>query len=78
VQLHDSPTALTGDRRESMPFTRLSGVYSVTVSWESVGVLDDVGLKPLHPPSPEDLYDIINERYEKASVRLISNRDPSE
>jgi DNA replication protein DnaC len=31
-------------------------------------VLDDFGLKALRPPGPEDLYDVINERYEKAST----------
>lgn len=41
-------------------------------------VLDDFGLKPLHPPAPEDLYDVINERYERASVLLTSNRAPKE
>lgn len=41
-------------------------------------VLDDFGLKPLRPPGPEDLYDLINERYERASIMLTSNRAPSE
>ena len=41
-------------------------------------VVDDFGLKPLIPPGPEDLYDIINERYEKGSIMLTSNRAPSE
>jgi DNA replication protein DnaC len=41
-------------------------------------VLDDFGLKPLRAPAPEDLYDIINERYEKASIVLTSNRDRAE
>jgi DNA replication protein DnaC len=41
-------------------------------------VLDDFGLKALHPPGPEDLYDIINERYERGSMMLTSNRAPSE
>jgi len=41
-------------------------------------VLDDFGLKPLHPPAPEDFYDVINERYERASVLLTSNRAPKE
>lgn len=41
-------------------------------------ILDDFGLKPLPPPGPEDLYDIINERYEKGSILLTSNRAPSE
>jgi len=41
-------------------------------------ILDDFGLRPLAPPAPEDLYDIINERYEKGSILLTSNRAPSE
>lgn len=41
-------------------------------------VLDDFGLKALRPPGPEDLYDVINERYEKASILLTSNRDRAE
>ena len=41
-------------------------------------VLDDFGLKPLTPPMPEDLYDIINARYENGSILLTSNRSPSE
>lgn len=41
-------------------------------------VLEDFGLKPLQPPAPEDLYDVINERYEKGRIMLTSNRSPSE
>jgi DNA replication protein DnaC len=41
-------------------------------------ILDDFGLKPLRSPGPEDLYDIINERYEKGSILLTSNRAPGE
>jgi len=41
-------------------------------------VLDDFGLKPLLPPAPEDLYDVINERYERGSILLTSNRAPEE
>jgi DNA replication protein DnaC len=41
-------------------------------------VLDDFGLKPLHPPAPEDLYHVINERYERGSILLTSNRAPEE
>lgn len=40
--------------------------------------LDDFGLKSLRAPGPEDLYDIIHERYERASILLTSNRDRSE
>lgn len=41
-------------------------------------VLDDFGLKALHPPAPEDLYDVINRRYENGSIILTSNRAPEE
>lgn len=41
-------------------------------------VLDDFGLKPLQPPGPGDLYDIIDGRYEKGSIVLTSNRAPTE
>ena len=41
-------------------------------------VLDDFGLKALHPPAPEDFYDIINERYERGRILLTGNRPPEE
>lgn len=41
-------------------------------------VLDDFGLKPLQPPAPSDLYDIIDGRYEQASSILTSHRSPAE
>ncbi len=41
-------------------------------------VLDDFGLKPLRAPGPEDLYDVIHERYERGSILLTSNRDRAE
>jgi len=41
-------------------------------------ILDDFGLRALMPPSPEDLYEVIAERYEKGSIVLTSNRAPSE
>jgi DNA replication protein DnaC len=41
-------------------------------------VIDDFGLKPLAPPAPHDLYDIIAERYEQGSILLTSNRAPAE
>lgn len=37
-------------------------------------ILDDFGLKPLLPPAPEDLYEIVNERYERGSLIITSNR----
>lgn len=41
-------------------------------------VLDDFGLKPLQPPAPADLYDVIDGRYEHGSIVLTSNRAPAE
>ncbi len=41
-------------------------------------ILDDFGLKPLPPSGPADLYDVINERYERGSIILTSNRAPGE
>jgi DNA replication protein DnaC len=41
-------------------------------------ILDDFGLRALTPPSPEDMYEIIAERYERGSIILTSNRAPNE
>jgi DNA replication protein DnaC len=41
-------------------------------------IVDDFGLRALTPPSPEDWYEIIAERYEKGSMVVTSNRAPSE
>lgn len=40
--------------------------------------LDDFGLKSLQGQACEDLYDIINARYERASIVITSNRSPAE
>jgi DNA replication protein DnaC len=41
-------------------------------------ILDDFGLKPMRPPAAEDLYDVIDGRYQKGSTILTTNRDVSE
>ncbi len=41
-------------------------------------ILDDFGLRPILPPGPDDLYEIIASRYEAGSIILTSNRAPSE
>jgi DNA replication protein DnaC len=41
-------------------------------------VLDDFGLKQLPPTGPDDLYDLIDGRYERRSILLTSNRAPEE
>lgn len=41
-------------------------------------VMDDFALRPLTSTGAGDLYDVINERYEKGSILLTSNRSPQE
>jgi DNA replication protein DnaC len=41
-------------------------------------ILDDFGLRPSTPQGGDDLYEIIHRRYERGSILLTSNRDPSE
>jgi DNA replication protein DnaC len=41
-------------------------------------ILDDFGLRPLRGREAEDLYELINERYERGSILVTSNRDYSE
>jgi DNA replication protein DnaC len=44
----------------------------------SLLILDDFGLRPIPPQGADDLYEIIHRRYERGSILLTSNRDPSE
>ncbi len=48
---------------------RLAALRSVDVL-----ILDDFGLKPMRPPAPEDLYEVIDGRYGKRPIILTSNR----
>lgn len=41
-------------------------------------VLDDVGLRPLPKNGADDLYDVIDGRYERKSIVITSNREPAE
>jgi len=41
-------------------------------------VLDDFGLLPVTAPGHEDLYEVIDSRYEQGSILVTSNRDRSE
>ena len=41
-------------------------------------ILDDFGLRALTATAAEDLYDVINERYERGSIIVTSNRSPAE
>ncbi len=37
-------------------------------------IVDDVGLHPMHPPEPTDLYEVIRARYERGATIMTSNR----
>src|SRR3989304_43527 len=39
-------------------------------------VIDDFGLKPIQHPAAQDMYDVINERYERGSVPLPTTTAP--
>ena len=41
-------------------------------------ILDDFGLKPMRPPAAEDLYEVIESRYQRSSTVLTTNRAFSE
>ena len=73
VNTHKMLAHLNGGRADSSWERRLQ-----TYLRPDLLVLDDFGLKPLSPPAPEDLYDVINERYERGSIMLTSNRSPGE
>ena len=73
INTHKMLQHLMGGRADHSFERRLAGYLRPDLL-----ILDDFGLKPLLPPGPEDLYDVINERYEKGSIILTSNRAPGE
>jgi DNA replication protein DnaC len=73
VSTHKMLQHLNGGRADGSYFRRLEQYVRPDVL-----MLDDFGLRALTPPSPEDMYEIIAERYEKGSIVLTSNRAPSE
>jgi DNA replication protein DnaC len=73
VNTHKMLQHLNGGRADGTLERRVQGYLRPDLL-----ILDDFGLKPLAAPGPEDLYDIINERYEKGSILLTSNRAPAE
>ena len=57
--------------------SRADGSYERKLSnFQNVDVLilDDFGLKPMRPPAPEDLYEVIDGRYSKHPLILTTNR----
>lgn len=73
IQTHKMLQHLNGGRADGSRERRLQ-----TYLRPDVLVLDDFGLRPLQTPGPEDLYDVIDGRYERGSIILTSNRAPSE
>ncbi len=71
---HALLTHLNAGRADGTYERRLAGYVKAPLL-----IIDDFGLKPLpQPAGPGDLFDIIDGRYEKASIVLTSNRSPSE
>jgi DNA replication protein DnaC len=73
IQTHQMLQHLHGGRADGSRDRRLQ-----TYLRPDVLVLDDFGLRPLQSPGPEDLYDVIDGRYERGSIVLTSNRAPNE
>jgi DNA replication protein DnaC len=73
VQTHKMLQHVHGGRADGSRERRLQ-----TYLRPNLLVLDDFGLRSLQPPAPEDLYDVIDGRYERGSLLLTSNRAPNE
>lgn len=64
---------LNGGRADGSYERRLLGYLRPDVL-----ILDDFGLKPMRPPASEDLYEVIDGRYQKGSMIITTNRAFSE
>jgi len=73
VQTHKMLQHLNGGRADGSYERRLKAYLRPDLL-----ILDDFGLRSLQPPGPQDLYDIIDARYEHGSILLTSNRAPAE
>lgn len=61
---------LYGGRADGNYERRLAAFLRVDVL-----ILDDFGLKPMRPPGSEDLYEVIDGRYQRGPTILTTNRD---
>jgi DNA replication protein DnaC len=61
--------SLQAGRADGSYERRLAALVAVDVL-----ILDDFGLKPMRPPAPEDLYEVIDGRYGKRPLVLTTNR----
>lgn len=73
IDAHKMLRHLQGGRADNTFDRRLT-----TYTRPDLLVIDDFGLKPMPHPAAQDIYDVINERYEKGSILLTSNRAPAE
>jgi DNA replication protein DnaC len=73
VQTHKMLQHINGGRADDTRDRRLQSYLRPDLL-----VLDDFGLRPLQSTGPEDLYDVIDGRYERGSILLTSNRAPNE
>lgn len=73
VSTHKMLQHLHGGRADNSLERRLA-----TYARPDLLIMDDFALRPLTSSGAEDLYDVINERYEKGSILLTSNRAPQE
>lgn len=56
---------------------RADGTYErrlLTYLRPDVLILDDFGLKPMRPPGGEDLYEVIDGRYQRGAIIMTTNR----
>jgi DNA replication protein DnaC len=73
VQTHKMLQHIHGGRADGTRDRRLQSYLRPDVL-----ILDDFGLRPLQIHGSEDLYDVIDGRYEHGSILLTSNRAPNE
>jgi len=71
----------THDLLGKLHAARADGSYAQLmrrIAISDVLLLDDFGLRPVSAQASEDLYEIIQMRYERGSILLTSNRSPTE
>jgi DNA replication protein DnaC len=78
---HDVLFAKTSAMLNHLNGGRADGTYErrlMNYLRPDVLILDDFGLKPMRPPAAEDLYEVIEGRYQRSSTILTTNRAFSE
>lgn len=74
---YDVLFARTGAMLAHLHAGRADGSYERRLAMyrnADVLILDDFGLKPMRPPAPEDLYEVIEGRYGRGAIVLTTNR----